>query len=87
MASPTILVVEAERLTAIPLTRVLKVGGYEVLSARAGTAALALGHPHLPGPDVALRLREFGPQGTSMETKATAGIDREGAARVSATYC
>jgi CheY-like chemotaxis protein len=64
MASPTILVVEAERLTATPLTRLLKAGGYEALNARPGTAALAFGRPNLP----------------------SAGIDRQGGARVSAAY-
>ena len=86
MATPTILAVEAERLTATPLTRVPKAAGYEVINARAGTAALALGRPDLPGPDVALWLRELCPRGICMQTKSAAGIDREGAARVSATY-
>ena len=77
MASPTILIVEDEWLIAALLARVLKHGGYEVLVARNGTEALALGRlhqgeialllcdiglPDLPGPDVALRLREFCPQ-------------------------
>jgi hypothetical protein len=86
MASPTILFVEAERLTATLVTRVPKAGGYEVLNARAGTAALALGPPDLRGPDVALRPLENSVPRELMQTKATAGIDREGAARVSATY-
>jgi hypothetical protein len=86
MASPTVLIVEDEPLTAAPLTRVLKAGGYEALSAPAGTAALALGRPVLRGPDVALRLTELCPVGIFMQTKATAGIDRKGAARASATY-
>jgi hypothetical protein len=48
MASPTILVVDAERLTPTPtpLTRVLKAGGYEVLSARgrhSGAGSWAVG--------------------------------------------
>jgi hypothetical protein len=64
LTSPTILAVEAERLTATPLTRVPKAAGYEVSDVRAGTVALALGRPDLP----------------------TAGIDREGAARVSTAY-
>jgi two-component system, cell cycle sensor histidine kinase and response regulator CckA len=150
MASPTILFVEDERLIATLLTRVLKAGGYEVLNARNGTEALALGRlhqgeialllcdiglPDLPGADVALRLGELCPQVRtlftsgysldvlaerrllppeilkdgntfyipkpflpkelldlvdsifSIQTKvATAGIDRKGAARVSAAY-
>jgi hypothetical protein len=86
MASPTVLIVEDEPLTAAALTRVLKAGGYEALSARAGTAALALKRPDLPGPMWPFSLENYVPWGISMQTKATAGIDREGAARVSATY-
>jgi CheY-like chemotaxis protein len=77
MASQTILLVEDERFITTLLTRVLKDGGYEVLSAGTGTEALALGRlhrgeialllcdiglPDLPGPEVALRLGELCPQ-------------------------
>ena len=77
MASPTILIVEDEGFVATLLTRVLKAGGYEVLDARTGAEALALGRlhrgeialllcdiglPDLSGPDVVLRLGEFCPR-------------------------
>jgi len=85
MASPTLFIV-AERLTATPLTRALNAGGCDAFNARAGAAALALGRSDLTGPDVALCLRDLCHQGISMQTKATAGMDRGGTASVSATY-
>jgi len=69
MAWPTVSIVEDERLTVSLPTRVLKAGRYEVLNARTGTDALALGRlqqgeiarlgqPDRPGPDAAHRLAE-----------------------------